>query len=45
MRIGIKTGLAVVTQIGGESANMTALGDTVNLASRLQTLAEPERFC
>src|SRR5271165_3962335 len=41
MRIGINTGLAVVTQIGGESANLTALGDTVNLASRLQTLAEP----
>jgi len=41
MRIGINTGLAVVTQIRGESANMTALGDTVNLASRLQTLAEP----
>ena len=40
MRIGINTGLAVVTQIRGESANMTALGDTVNLASRLQTLAE-----
>jgi class 3 adenylate cyclase len=41
MRIGINTGLAVVAQIRGESANMTALGDTVNLASRLQTLAEP----
>lgn len=41
MRIGINTGLAVVTQIRGEGANMTALGDTVNLASRLQTLAEP----
>ena len=41
MRIGINTGLAVVTQIRGESAYMTALGDTVNLASRLQTLAEP----
>jgi class 3 adenylate cyclase len=41
MRIGINTGLAVVTQIRGESANMTALGDTVNFASRLQTLAEP----
>jgi class 3 adenylate cyclase/tetratricopeptide (TPR) repeat protein len=41
MRIGINSGLAVVTQIGGEGANMTALGDTVNLASRLQTLAEP----
>ena len=41
MRIGINSGLAVVTQIRGESAAMTALGDTVNLASRLQTLAEP----
>jgi class 3 adenylate cyclase len=41
MRIGVNSGLAVVTQINGESAAMTALGDTVNLASRLQTLAEP----
>jgi class 3 adenylate cyclase len=41
MRIGINSGLAVVTQIRSESAAMTALGDTVNLASRLQTLAEP----
>jgi class 3 adenylate cyclase len=40
MRIGVNSGLAVVTQIRGESAAMTALGDTVNLASRLQTLAE-----
>ena len=41
MRIGVNSGPAVVTQIHGESAAMTALGDTVNLASRLQTLAEP----
>jgi class 3 adenylate cyclase len=41
VRIGVNSGLAVVTQIRGESAAMTALGDTVNLASRLQTLAEP----
>src|SRR6185437_3813436 len=41
MRIGINAGLAVVTQIRAESAAMTALGDAVNLASRLQTLAEP----
>ena len=41
MRIGVNSGLAVVTQIRGESAAMTALGDTVNLASRLQTMADP----
>jgi class 3 adenylate cyclase len=45
MRIGVNSGLAVVTQIRGESAAMTALGDTVNLASRLQTLAEPGTVC
>src|SRR5271165_4169678 len=37
----MEVGLAVVTQIRGESGQATALGDTVNLASRLQTLAEP----
>jgi class 3 adenylate cyclase len=41
LRIGINTGLVVVTHIRGESASMAVLGDTVNLASRLQTLAEP----
>ena len=41
MRIGVNSGLAVVTQIRGGSGPVTALGDTVNLASRLQTLAEP----
>ena len=41
MRVGINSGLAVVTQIRGESGPVTALGDTVNLASRLQALAEP----
>jgi class 3 adenylate cyclase len=41
MRIGVNSGLAVVTQIRGESGQATALGDTVNLASRLQTLAKP----
>src|ERR1700721_3428647 len=40
MRIGVNSGPAVVTQIHGESAAMTALGDTVNLASRLFNLAE-----
>ena len=43
MRIGINSGLAVVTRKGGK-ATMTALGDTVNLASRLQSLAEPGTF-
>ena len=41
MRIGVNSGLVVVTQIRGENGLVTALGDTVNLASRLQTLAEP----
>ena len=41
MRIGVNSGIAVVTHIGGESGPMTALGDTVNLASRLQMLAPP----
>ena len=41
MRIGINSGLVVVTQIRGANGPMAALGDTVNLASRLQTLAEP----
>jgi class 3 adenylate cyclase len=41
MRIGINSGLVVVTQMCGENGPVTALGDTVNLASRLQTMAEP----
>src|SRR5216684_7240460 len=36
MRIGINTGPVVVAQVrGGEAASVTAIGDTVNLASRL----------
>jgi class 3 adenylate cyclase/tetratricopeptide (TPR) repeat protein len=41
MRIGINSGLAVVAKIFSQDATVTALGDTVNLASRLQKLAEP----
>ena len=41
-RIGLNTGLAVVGRQGGADA---ALGDTVNVASRLQALAAPDSVC
>ena len=41
MRIGINTGPVVVAQVRADNAAVTALGDTVNLAARLQTLAVP----
>ena len=41
-RIGINSGPAIVGQVhGGPDAGVTAMGDTVNVASRLQALAEP----
>ena len=42
MRIGINTGLVVVGRIGDDlRMDYTAVGDTTNLAARLQQLAEP----
>jgi len=42
VRIGIHTGPVVVGEIGrGEKREQLALGDTLNIASRLQNLAEP----
>ncbi len=41
-RIGIHTGLVVVSEVGGGAGQQPlALGDTVNIASRLEGVAEP----
>ena len=43
IRVGIHTGLVVMGQMGGSGRQeQLALGDTPNLASRLQALAEPD---
>lgn len=39
MRVGVSSGSVVVAAIKGEDAEMTAVGNTVNLASRIQALA------
>jgi class 3 adenylate cyclase len=44
VRVGIATGLVVVGDLIGEGTaqQQTAVGETPNLAARLQTLAEPD---
>ena len=43
VRIGIHTGLVVIGEIGsGEKREILAMGETPNLAARLQGLAEPD---
>ena len=39
MRAGVSSGIVVMAPVEGEGAALTAVGDTVNLASRLQVLA------
>jgi len=42
LRIGLNTGLVVVGRIGNDlRMDYTAIGDTTNLAARIQALAEP----
>ena len=42
VRVGINTGLAVLARVGDRNANeYTAMGDTANLAARIQSLAAP----
>jgi hypothetical protein len=40
-RIGIHTGLVVMSEMGDQARQPMALGDTINVASRLEGVAEP----
>ncbi len=43
VRIGVHTGPVIVSELGGgERREMLALGDTPNIAARLQAIAEPD---
>ncbi len=39
MRVGVSSGAAVTAPVQGEGAELTAVGNTVNLASRIQSIA------
>jgi len=41
MRVGVSSGIAVVAAVDSESAALTTIGNTVNLASRIEALAPP----
>ncbi len=41
VRIGINTGLAVLSDAGGQGIEYSAMGDAVNVAARLQSAAAP----
>jgi class 3 adenylate cyclase/tetratricopeptide (TPR) repeat protein len=41
IRVGINTGLAIVEGMGDRSRDVDALGDTVNVAARMQSAARP----
>src|SRR4029079_179410 len=41
VRVGINTGLAIVEGMGDRTRDVDALGDTVNVAARMQSAARP----
>lgn len=41
MRVGVSSGVAVVARVDTEGTALTTIGSTVNLASRIETLAPP----